>query len=52
MSDVFPAVGGDSLQLEDGQTVQLEDGTTAYIHAPKGKNCFRRKNLFLDVSLL
>lgn len=34
----FSVVGGDSLQLEDGQAVQLEDGTTAYIHTPKGKN--------------
>lgn len=33
-------LGGDSLQLEDGQAVQLEDGTTAYIHTPKGKNMF------------
>ena len=36
-SNIVSAVGGDSLQLEDGQAVQLEDGTTAYIHAPKGK---------------
>lgn len=36
---VFYAVGGDSLQLEDGQAVQLEDGTTAYIHTPKGEKC-------------
>ncbi len=33
---VVVVVGGDSLQLEDGQAVQLEDGTTAYIHTPKG----------------
>lgn len=33
----FCDLGGDSLQLEDGQAVQLEDGTTAYIHTPKGK---------------
>lgn len=33
---LFSVVGGDSLQLEDGQAVQLEDGTTAYIHTPKG----------------
>lgn len=35
----FFSVGGESLQLEDGQAVQLEDGTTAYIHTPKGKKC-------------
>lgn len=34
------AIGGDGLQLEDGQAVQLEDGTTAYIHTPKGKHFF------------
>lgn len=34
---VLCALGGDSLQLEDGQAVQLEDGTTAYIHTPKGE---------------
>lgn len=47
-------IGGDSLQLEDGQAVQLEDGTTAYIHTPKGKKLdFLRDvpyNIFLQVS--
>lgn len=44
---LFPVVGGDSLQLEDGQAVQLEDGTTAYIHTPKGKNVTCISSLFL-----
>lgn len=45
----FCAVGGDSLQLEDGQAVQLEDGTTAYIHTPKGKTCLTPKRLIFCV---
>lgn len=45
----FCAVGGDSLQLEDGQAVQLEDGTTAYIHTPKGKTCLTPKRLIFSV---
>ncbi len=45
---LYSVVGGDSLQLEDGQAVQLEDGTTAYIHTPKGTKCLTPGSLIFS----